>query len=196
MIENEIDTGTWCSGSKQMKTYIALFRGINVGGNSILPMKELVAVLESLGVQDIKTYIQSGNVIFRSRAADTASLARKIGAAIRKNHGFEPQVLLLDSVKLNKVIRENPYPEAEAVPNTLHVNFLSAIPPKSDLKALEKIRAESERFHLAGDVLYLHAPDGIGRSKLAASMERLLGVTMTSRNWNTVRKLKVMIVDD
>lgn len=176
-----------------MQTYIALFRGINVGGNNILPMKELVPVLESLGVQDIKTYIQSGNVIFWSRAADTAQLARKIGAAIRKSHGFEPQVLLLDSVKLNKVIRENPYPEAEAVPNTLHVNFLAAIPPKPDLKALEMIRTESERFHLAGDVLYLHAPDGIGRSKLAASMERLLGVTMTSRNWNTVRKLKVMV---
>lgn len=176
-----------------MKTYIALFRGINVGGNSILPMKELVAMLESLDLQDIKTYIQSGNVIFRSKAAGTAQLAGKIGAAIRKSHGFEPQVLLLDSVKLNKVIRENPYPEAEAVPNTLHVNFLAAIPSMPDLKALEKIRSESERFHLAGDVLYLHAPDGIGRSKLAASMERLLGVTMTSRNWNTVRKLKVMV---
>jgi len=179
-----------------LKTYISLFRGINVGGNNILPMKELVAVLKRLGLHDIKTYIQSGNVIFRSEAADTAQLARKIGAAIRKSYGFEPQVLLLDSAVLNKVIRENPYPEAEAVPNTLHVNFLAAIPPKPDLKALEKIRAESERFHLAGDVLYLHAPDGIGRSKLAAGMERLIGVPMTSRNWNTVRKLKVMIVDD
>ncbi|MFZ5524335.1 MAG: DUF1697 domain-containing protein [Pseudomonadota bacterium] len=182
--------------SKQMKTYIALFRGINVGGNNLLPMKELVAVLESLGVQGIKTYIQSGNVIFRSKAADTAQLARKIGAAIKKSHSFEPHVLLLDSVKLNKVIRENPYTKAEAVPNTLHVNFLAAIPPRPDLKALEKIRAESEQFHLAGDVLYLHAPDGIGKSKLAAGVERLLGVTMTSRNWNTVRKLKAMIVDD
>ena len=179
-----------------MKTYIALFRGINVGGKNILPMKELVTVLESLGLQDIKTYIQSGNVICRSKAADTAPLARKIGAAIKKSHGFEPQVLLLDSAMLDKVIRENPYPEAEAAPNTLHVNFLAAIPPKPDLKALEKIRTESERFHLAKDVLYLHAPDGIGRSKLAASMERLIGVTMTSRNWNTVCKLKVMIGDN
>jgi uncharacterized protein (DUF1697 family) len=196
MIENEIDTGTWCSGSKQMKTYIALFRGINVGGKNILPMKELVAVLKSLGLQNIETYIQSGNVICRSKAADTAQLARKISAAIKKSHGFEPQVLLLDSAALDKVIRENPYPEGEVAPSTLHVNFLAAIPPKPDLKALEKIRSESERFHLAGDVLYLHAPDGIGRSKLAASMERLLGIPMTSRNWNTVCKLMVMIGDD
>jgi uncharacterized protein (DUF1697 family) len=179
-----------------MKTYIALFRGINVGGKNILPMKELVAVLETLGLQGIKTYIQSGNVICRSQTADTAQLSRKISAAIKQSHGFEPQVLLLDSAALDKAIRENPYPEAEAVPNTLHVNFIAAIPPKPDLNALEKIRTESERFHLARDVLYLHAPDGIGRSKLATNMERLLGVTMTSRNWNTVRKLKEMIGDE
>ncbi len=179
-----------------MKTYIALFRGINVGGKNILPMKDLVALLESLGLQDIKTYIQSGNVISRSKTADTAQLSRRIGAAIKQSHGFEPQVLLLDAAALEKIIIENPYPEAEAVPNTLHVNFLAAIPIKPDLKALEKIRTESERFHLTGDVLYLHAPDGIGRSKLAANLERLLGVTMTSRNWNTVRKLKEMMGDD
>lgn len=179
-----------------MRTFIALFRGINVGGKNILPMKELVAVLETLGLQDIKTYIQSGNVIFRSKAADTTLLAKKIGAAIRMSHGFESQVLLLDSAALNKAIKANPYPEAEATPSTLHVNFLAAIPHQPDLNALEKIRAKSERFHLAGDVLYLHAPDGIGRSKLAACMERLLGVPMTSRNWNTVRKLQEILVDD
>lgn len=179
-----------------MKKYIALFRGINVAGKNMLPMKELVAVLENLGMQGVKTYIQSGNVICRSKTADTAQLARNISAAIRKSHGFEPQVLLLNPAVLDKAIKENPYPEAEAAPNTLHVNFLAAIPPKPDLKALEKIRSESERFHLAREVLYLHAPDGIGRSKLAAGMERLLGVPMTSRNWNTVLKLKEMAGDN
>jgi len=176
-----------------MQAFIALFRGINVGGNNILPMKELVCVLEALGMQNVETYIQSGNVIFRSKVVDTALLARKIGAAIKKSHGFEPQVLLLDSTALNKAIEANPYPDAEATPSTLHVNFLAAIPHEPDLEALERIRAKSERFHLAGDVLYLHAPDGIGRSKLAASMERLLGVPLTSRNWNTVRKLQKML---
>ena len=176
-----------------MKTCIALFRGINVGGKNMLPMKELVTVLESLGLQNIKAYIQSGNAVFQSKVADTAKLAKTISAAIKKSHGFEPQVLLLDSVLLNKVIKANPYPEAEAAPNTLHVVFLSAIPPKPDLNALERIRTASEHFQLAGNVLYLLAPDGIGRSKLAAGMERLLGVAMTSRNWNTVRKLQEMI---
>jgi len=176
-----------------MKTCIALFRGINVGGKNKLPMKELVAVLESLGLQNIKTHIQSGNAVFKTKAADTAKLAKTISTAIKKSYGFEPQVLLLDSVSLHKVIKANPYPEAEAAPNTLHVAFLATIPPKPDLDALERIRAASERFQLAGNVLYLHAPDGVGRSKLAACMERLLGVAMTSRNWNTVRKLKEMI---
>lgn len=176
-----------------MKTYIALFRGINVGGNNKLPMKELSAVLESLGLKNVRTYIQSGNAIFHSNAGDTRTLAAKISAAIKKSHGFEPKVLLLDANTLMQAIKSNPYPEAEAAPNTLHVNFLTAIPLNPDLKSLERIKAENERFHLAGDVLYLHAPDGIGRSKLAANMERLLGVSMTGRNWNTVLKLKEMI---
>lgn len=93
---------------------------------------------------------------------------------------------------LEQAIKGNPFPEAEAAPNTLHLNFLDAIPAQPDLDALEKIRAPSERYLLQGDVLYLHAPDGIGRSKLAANMEHLLGVPMTSRNWNTVCKLREM----
>ncbi len=173
-----------------MKTYIALFRGINVGGNNILPMKELVALLQDIGLQNVKTYIQSGNAVFQSKTGDVKSLAQKIGAAIKKNHGFEPTIWLLEANTLAQAIKSNPYPEAEA--NTLHLSFLSSIPPNPDLKALEKIKTASERFQLANDVLYLHAPDGIGRSKLAASLERLLGIPATSRNLNTVRKVMEM----
>ncbi len=178
-----------------MKTCIALFRGINVGGKNILPMRELVSVLDDLGMKNIKTYIQSGNAIFRSSNAHTAELAAKISAAIKASHGFEPQVLLLDAAMLDQAIADNPYPEV--APNTLHLNFLAEIPRKPDMCALEKVRAGSERFQLVNQVCYLHAPEGIGRSKLAANMERLLGVAMTSRNWNTVRKLKsLMDADD
>jgi uncharacterized protein (DUF1697 family) len=178
-----------------MKTYIALFRGINVGGNNALPMKELAAVLESLGLRGVKTYIQSGNVVFQGRAADPALLSKRIGAAIGKSHGFEPWVWLLDRPMLEQVIRGNPYPEAEDAPGTLYVNFLAIVPSRPNLDGLEKRRAASERFQLADDVLYLHAPDGIGRSRLVAALERLLGVPMTSRNWNTVRKLGEMARD-
>lgn len=176
-----------------MNTCIALFRGINIGGHNKLPMKELVAVMEKLGLQNIRTYIQSGNVVFRARAGDAAQLAAQIGAAIRKSHGFEPKVLLLDAVGLEKIIKANPFPEGEAEGNTLHFIFLAEIPPNPDLAGIEKIRAASERCELKGNMFYLHAPDGIGRSKLAANMERLLGVPMTGRNWNTVSKLREMV---
>jgi uncharacterized protein (DUF1697 family) len=178
-----------------MKTYTALFRGINVGGNNALPMKELAAVLESLGLRGVKTYIQSGNVVFQGRAVDPALLSKRIGTAIGKSHGFEPWVRLLDRPMLEQVIRGNPYPEAEDAPGTLYVNFLATIPPRPNLDGLEKLRAPNERFQLADDVFYLHAPDGIGRSILAAALERLLGVPMTNRNWNTVRKLGEMARD-
>ncbi len=175
-----------------MKTYIALFRGINVGGNNKLPMKELVTVLEGLGLQNIRTYIQSGNVVFEGKG-NVVELAAKMGTAIRKSHGFEPRVLLLDAAKLENAIKANPFPEGEAEGNTLHFNFLECVPPNPDLAGLEKIRAATERFQLKGEVCYLHAPDGIGRSKLAVGMERLLGVPMTGRNWNTVKKLREMV---
>lgn len=175
-----------------MKTFIALFRGINVGGNNKLPMKELVAVLEELGLQNVRTYIQSGNVVFQDKANDAAKRAAQIGAAIMHSHGFAPKVMLLEATALEQAIKVNPYPEAEAAPNTLHLNFLDAIPAKPNLDALEKIRAPSERFFLKDKVVYLHAPDGVGRSKLAANTERLLDVAMTSRNWNTVCKLREM----
>jgi uncharacterized protein (DUF1697 family) len=176
-----------------MNTYIALFRGINVGGNNKLPMKELVAVLEGLGLRDIRTYIQSGNVVFSGKADDKIKLAARISAALNKSHGFEPWVLLLEASALERAIKANPFPEGEADGKTLHCNFLALVPPKPDLAGLEKMKAASERFQLKGEVAYLHAPEGIARSKLASNMERLLGVPMTGRNWNTVRKLQEMI---
>lgn len=176
-----------------MNTYIALFRGINVGGNNKLPMKELVAVLEGLGLRDIRTYIQSGNVVFSGKQEDKTKLAARISAALKKSHGFEPWVLLLEAEALKRAIKANPFPEGEADGKTLHFNFLASVPSKPDLAGIEKIAAHSERWQLKGEVFYLHAPEGIGRSKLASSMERLLGVPMTGRNWNTVRQLRKML---
>ena len=176
-----------------MKTYIALFRGINVGGNNILPMKELVAVLDEMGLHNIKTYIQSGNAIFQSAEKNTASLALNISRAIKQSYGFEPKVLLIDGAALKQAILANPYPEAESEPNTLHLNFLASVPASPDWNALENLKSATERFKLIGDVLYLHAPDRMGKSKLYASLEKKLGVAMTTRNWRTVSKLMEMV---
>ncbi len=173
-----------------MPTWIALFRGINVGGRNILPMKELVRDLQSLGLEDVKTYIQSGNAVFRAAREDAAALGAEISATIEGRHGFRPHVLLLSADQLADAIASNPFPEAEAEPKTLHVSFLASLPPAPDLDALAAVKAPSERFHLTDRVFYLHAPDGIGRSKLAAKAERLLGVPITARNWRTVDKLR------
>ena len=175
-----------------MKTYVALFRGLNVGGNSILPMKELVAQLENIGLRNVRTYIQSGNAVFQSEEEEASLLSNKIRAAIRNRRGFEPQVLLLEPEEIEKAVESNPFPEAGSEPKTLHAYFLASTPKNPDLDALESIKSERERFVLKDGVFYLHTPDGIGRSKLAANAEKLLGVSATGRNWRTVRKLMEM----
>ncbi len=173
-----------------MTTCIALFRGVNVGGKNTLPMKELAAILDGLGARSVKTYIQSGNVVFASRERNASLLAKKIGTAIKRRRGFEPHVLLLEVKDLEKAVRRNPFPEAETDPAGLHAGFLAARPLNPNLEALEGIKKANERFRLIDTVFYLHAPDGIGRSKLAANAERLLGVAMTDRNWRTVTALQ------
>lgn len=178
-----------------MKTYIALFRGINVGGNNILPMKELKALLENMGLQNVATYIQSGNVVFRCNEENASQLSGTISAAIKKSFGFEPQVLLLGIEELEKAMEANPFPQAESEPKSLHLNFLTDTPTNPNWEALQNMRADDERFELKDKVFYLHAPDGIGRSKLAANIERLIGVPMTARNWRTVCKIMELAKD-
>jgi uncharacterized protein (DUF1697 family) len=176
-----------------VQTYIALLRGINVGGRSSLPMKELATLLADLGCDNVRTYIQSGNVVFRNGEGDSAQLARAVRAEIGKRRGFAPEVLLLTSDDLEYAIARNPFREAEAEPTTLHVGFLAAAPTNPDLDGLEELKAESERFRLIDRVFYLHAPEGVGRSRLAARAERLLGVPLTDRNWRTVSKIRAMV---
>lgn len=172
-----------------MEISIALLRGINVGGRNRLPMDELVTVLQGMGLSEIATHLQSGNAVFRSGAADPESLARDIAAAIEASHGFAPQVLLLGAEQLEAALGANPFPEAEDDPSSLHLFFLAASPTDPDLDRLESLRTTSERFELEDRVLYLHAPDGIGRSRLAAGVERALGVPVTARNWRTATRV-------
>jgi len=172
-----------------VKTYVALFRGINVGGRHALPMRELKLLMEQAGCVDVQTYIQSGNAVFRSAAAGDDRLARQLTASIFKTRGFEPRVLVLTIAELNAAAAANPYPDACANPSTLHLIFLAERAKKPDLKAMEALKSKSERFALDGRTLYLHTPDGFGVSKLAPRVERLLGVEATARNWRTVQAL-------
>jgi len=155
-------------------------------------MKELVGILEELGCQDVKTYIQSGNVVFKTNEKNISGLSDRLSAEIKKRRGFAPSVVLLSIKELEKIVANNPFPEVQDAPQTLHVGFLAAVPKKPDLKKLESLREKNERFQLIGSAFYLHAPDGTGPSKLAANTARLLGVSMTDRNWRTVGKILEM----
>lgn len=176
-----------------MNTYVALLRGINVGGKNKLPMAELRALLEELGLEHVKTYIQSGNVIFQTERTDAAALAEEISAAIGQSHSFTPSVIVLDKGAFQSAMEANPFPEAEDEPKSVHLFFLSGPPAAPGFETLDELKKENERYELIGNVFYLHAPDGIGRSKLAERFSRPWDVTITGRNWRTVGKIMEMV---
>ena len=169
-----------------MQTYIILFRGINVGGKNLLPMKELVALLEKNGFKNIKYYIQSGNIVLQGQRVSPA----EIGTLVASKFGFKPEVLVLKKSEFNSSITHNPYHPAEG--KLVHFYFCSKT-PKLNTQKLEKYLAESEEYKLANKVFYLYAPKGIGRSKLATNLESCLGVPVTGRNLNTIKKLQEMV---
>jgi uncharacterized protein (DUF1697 family) len=175
-----------------MDTYIALFRGINVGGNHMLPMKELKLLLEQNGCAGVRTYIQSGNAIFRSAISDVERLANRLTAAVSKSHGFEPRVLVLTRADLESAAAANPFPEAHKNPKSVHLFFLGERPKKPNIDGCNALKTRTERFELKDRVFYLHTPDGFGTSKLAGRAEKLLGVAATARNWRTVMALVEM----
>ncbi len=172
-----------------MAIWIALFRGINVGGKNILPMKDLVGVLQKHGHTNVRTYIQSGNVVLQAQKTNASTLARQIGNAVYDSHGFRPKVIVLSVGELQKAADSNPFPKAQAEPRSLHLYFLSQVPKHPNLDAMNSIKSPSESFVIMDKVLYLRAPEGIARSKLAARAERLVGVDATARNWRTVSKI-------
>ena len=171
---------------------ISLLRGINVGGKNILPMKALREILAELGCESIATYIQSGNAVFKSRRK-SAALARSISKAVEKRFGFEPSVLVISAAIFEGIAGANPYAAKAAEPKHVHTMFLAGPANDADLKRMRERKSSTEEFALTDAAVYLHAPDGIARSKLANEMERHLGVSATGRNQRTVEKLQAML---
>lgn len=171
--------------------YVALFRGVNVGGHNKLPMKILRALLEGLGYSNIRTYIQSGNVVFDSVDSDRAKIAQSIRVAIKEAAEITPQLLLLNAGFFMEAAKQNTFPTDEG--KSLHLYFLDTQPSKMDWEALDALKAEGEAFEVIGQVFYLYTPNGFGRSKLASRAENCLGVSATARNWNTVSKILAML---
>ena len=169
-----------------MDTYVALFRGINVGGRNILPMKELSLLLKNNSYQNVQTYIQSGNVVFQS----TRKQSKEIASLIEGKYKFKPEVLVISKKEFIQSVRDNPFDSAKG--KEIHFYFCKTT-PKPDTKKLEELKSKSEKYSVKGRVIYLYAPDGIGKSKLVANLERCLGVPATGRNLNTINKLKEMV---
>jgi uncharacterized protein (DUF1697 family) len=176
-------------GQKMTKTYIALLRAVNAGGVNTLPTKDFVALLERLRLENVKTYIQTGNAVFHARKANAAELPDQIKVGIKRRHGFAPEVVLLTLDELQKAVAANPYPEADSDPKSLHLTFLTRAPKAPDLTTLDAIRKDSERFALNGKVFYFHAPEGVARSKAFSRIEKSLGVAGTARNWRTACRI-------
>lgn len=175
-----------------MTVWIALLRGVNVGGHRKVPMPELRAVAEAEGFVGVATHVQSGNLVMRAGEADRDGVERRLEAAIARHFGFKVAVVARDRTEWQAVVRANPFANAAAVPKMLHA-FILAGPADAGAKArLDARQRADEEYELIGETLYLFTPSGIGRSKFAASVERLLAVPATARNWSTVLKLHEM----
>lgn len=175
-----------------MRTWIALLRGINVVGRRKLLMRDLAAIFARCGFCSVRTYIQSGNVVFQSARGSARTLAAQIGGLIDKKSGFRPHVIVLAVRELAEAIRANPFPQAHADHKALHLFFLSERPARPDLKSLARLRAGREAFALKGAVFYLYTPHGFPQCALHDKVERFLGVPATGRNWRTVNQLLLL----
>ena len=178
-----------------MSAFVALLRGINVGGKNRVAMADLREAMESAGFANPRTYIQSGNVVFEH----TGRAARKHEAALRELiaevFGFEPRVLVISRAAFLSACENNPFPGAEVEPKTLHLFFLERAPKDPDEERLQAL-CKGERYVLSDAVFYLHSPGGFSDSKLAAGAEKALGVAATARNWRTVGKIREMLDHD
>ncbi|MGW6706628.1 DUF1697 domain-containing protein [Streptomyces sp. NPDC054956] len=175
------------------RKYAALLRGINVGGNKKVPMAELREVLHDLGHEDVQTYLQSGNAVFSSATKKTpVALARELEAAIEAHFGFEVPCLVVDGAYLRAVAEACPFPAADLEGKQLHATFCSEQPAESRFASIEPAAHLPEEYRLGDRVIYLYAPNGLGRSKLAEALAKpavVKGMDVTTRNWNTVAKL-------
>jgi uncharacterized protein (DUF1697 family) len=177
-----------------MPVLISMLRGINLGSHNRIKMDDLRGVYKSLKLEDPRTYVQSGNVIFRTKEKNLATLANKIQDAIEKKCKCRPNVILRTTDELKKAVAATPFADRpDLEPGKILVTFLAAEPLQEAEKNLATYKDYPEELHLKGRELYIYFPNGAGKSKLPwSSVERLLKVTGTARNWNSVTKMLAM----
>ena len=177
-----------------MPSYVAMLRGINVSGSKPVKMEALRASFEALGFKNVRTYVQSGNVVFEAKERAAGPLGPKIVARIKRDFGFDVPVLVLGATELSRVVAENPFVAQRGVDLTkLHVTFLAGAPAAAGLKKMEGVSSGRDAFRCLGQIVYLLCPDGYGNTTLSNNaFERALGAAATTRNWKTVTTLAAM----
>lgn len=179
-----------------MRQYIALLRGINVSGQKKILMADLKKHCQSLGLSDITTYIQSGNIIFSSQIADEKILAELISEKINAEYGFDVPTIVVDSETLTKVIAALPFNDIDpnVDGNKVYMGFLNKCPSSFDIDNLMTYVHAPEKLTITGNILYLHCPNGYGKTKLSNNFcENKLKVICTTRNLKTVTKLQSLV---
>ncbi|HTA28879.1 MAG TPA: DUF1697 domain-containing protein [Candidatus Cybelea sp.] len=176
-----------------MPTYIAMLRGINVSGHNPVKMEQLRAAFGSLGFANVKTYVQSGNVVFEAKGP-ASELSAKIEEKILCDFGFAVPVLLKTAKEMADIVKRNPFLKDKAIDQSkLHVTFLSGTPPKTALELLQPLARGEEQLRVLDREIYLYCPDGYGNTKLNnTAIEKKLSCRATTRNWNTTKTLLAM----
>lgn len=179
-----------------MNRCVAMLRGINVGGKQ-MKMEKLRASFTGLGFENVRTYIQSGNVLFETKAKNDAAILKKIAAGLLADFGVAIPVLLRTDKELADVVKRNPFLKDTGVDVArLHVTFLSHDAPASAAQCLEPLAASTERYHISGREIFLYCPNGYGNTKLSNNnVERKLRLAATTRNWKSVNTLLAMSLD-
>jgi uncharacterized protein (DUF1697 family) len=173
---------------------VAMLRSVNLPSHQKVNMQALKTLCTALGLRDVQTYIQSGNLVFRDDKEDPVALARRLEDAMEASFGFRPAVIVRTASELRKVIAKNPFAgRKEVAPNKLLVVFMNSAPTKQAREKLLAIPCDPEELHINGREVYIYYPDGMARPKIPLiRMEKALQCSSTGRNWNTVNKLLVM----
>jgi len=173
-----------------MTVYISMLRGVNVGGGSRIKMDALRAAYEAIGLRDVRTLLQSGNVVFRSTLQDRARIVKRIEQEIERSLELRVEVILRTLAEIESIVERGPVLSPRADMSKLLVMFLSRVPDAAAQAALTKWHKGPEMLEMRGPEIYLYYPDGVGRSKLSgAVIESKLHASGTARNWNTLEKL-------
>ena len=178
----------------RLERYVALLRGINVGGKHKLPMPALAEVFSSCRCCDVRTYIQSGNVVFTAPAEVAQKLPAVLAKKIAEQFGFQVPIILRSYEELARAVRANPFLSDGLPENALHVYFLTDVPSAQAVKGLDPKRSAPDEFRIVGREIYLHLPNGMARTKLTnAYFDAKLSTVCTARNWATAQKLLEMM---